>query len=221
MIEIIQTIQHDTSAFTQGYFFKDGYLYESTGLHGRSSLRKIDPNTGDIINHIDIDKKYFSEGIECYKDKIYMLTWKEQTCKVFDLNFNEVNQFNYSGEGWGLSLLGENFCMSDGTNNIKIVNPENFNVLDNFNVFEGNKPLNKLNELQVVNDCIFANIWFSDTVVVLKNKSIDRFIDLSILRKYLKNRSSEAMNGIAYDINEKVFYITGKLWDLSFKIKIL
>lgn len=220
MIEIIQTIPHDTMAFTQGYFFKDKFLYESTGLYGKSSLRKVNPLNGDVIKKVDIDKKYFAEGIEFYEDSIYMLTWKEQTCKVFDFEFNEIKQFNYSGEGWGLSLQKDKFYMSDGTNIIKIIDPKSFNVIGKIEIFDNKVPLAKINELQSVNEYILANIWYTDKVAVLLDGKLDRFLDLSFLRNYLKNKRAEVMNGIAYDNLENVLYVTGKFWDLVFKLKI-
>lgn len=222
--ELIKTISHDINAYTQGYFFKDGFLYESTGLYGKSSLRKISTEGGSIIKNINIEKKYFSEGIEYYKNNIYMLTWREQVCKVFDFNnFQEIKSFQYSGEGWGISLFKSKFYMSNGSNTIKVLDPENFNTLEEFNVFDENKnPIKWLNELQVVDNFLLANIWFTDKIVVIdiENKKFIKTIDFSSLRVYLKNKNAEVMNGIAYDEKEKIFYITGKFWDLSFKTKI-
>lgn len=222
--EIVETIPHDKNSYTQGYFFKDNFLYESTGLYGRSSLRKINPTNGEVLKKVDIEKTYFAEGIEHYNNKIYMLTWREQACKVFDLDsFQEINKFNYAGEGWGISLFENNFYVSNGSNTIQVIDPENFKLVDKFSVFnEKNQPLVRLNELQVVGDFLLANIWFTDEIVFinLKDKKFIKSINFLSLRNMLKNKKSEVMNGIAYDSVEKSFYITGKFWDLAFKIKI-
>ncbi len=223
--EIIGSIPHDTRAYTQGYKYYNGYLYESTGQYGFSSIRKINPITGEILKKEYVNLRFFSEGIEIYDGKIFMLTWKNSICKVYDLEtFGELNEFRYTGEGWGLCFGNGYFYMSNGSNIIQMIEPKNFSVVDKFELFDNEGyPLMDLNELELAKGFIFANLWMRDKIAVIDptSKSLVKIMDFSDLRGKLKNYdNAETMNGIAYNKNNDIFYITGKNWDTTFLVKI-
>lgn len=223
--EIIEEIPHDTDAYTQGLIFKNNYLYESTGQYGKSSLRKVNPKTGIIEKKISIGFIYFAEGIEVLNENIYLLTWKNNICKVYDINtFEEVDEKRYAGEGWGLCLANNKFYMSNGSNIIQILDSDSFLPIDQFplNDLDG-FALYDINELEFAKGYIFANLWMKDKIAVIdiNSRSLVKIIDFSELRNKLGNkRNAEVMNGIAYDKKEDVFYITGKYWDKVFIVKI-
>jgi glutaminyl-peptide cyclotransferase len=223
--ELIDEFYHDSEAYTQGYIFKNNILFESTGQFGSSSLRKVDPKTGNLIQKISIGLRYFAEGIEIYNDKIYLLTWKNNICKVYDsVNFGEIGEFRYSGEGWGLCLINDVFYMSNGTNELQIIDPKTFKVIRKIDVFDQDGyALGDLNELEYAKGYIFANIWMTDKIAIINpiDGKVLHIMDFHQLRKRLKNNSTaETFNGIAYDKNEDIFYLTGKNWNKTFKVRI-
>ncbi len=223
-IKIIRTWQHDNEAFTQGLIYHKGFLYESTGLNGKSSLRKIDPKSGKILKNIKITDKYFSEGITIYDNKIYMLTWLNRTCFVYDLNtFNLLNEFSYYGEGWGLTTQNDKLLMSDGKNVIRVLNPDNFTLDKVINVLDENSPVQNINELELVGDILYANIWQSDKIAMIdiSTGKVINYLDMSMLRDMLPSTDGiDVLNGIAYNNDTKTFYATGKNWSLFFEFVI-
>jgi glutamine cyclotransferase len=223
--QVLGTIPHDTKAYTQGFVFYNGYLYESTGQYGRSSLRKISPLSGEILKKESVNMRYFAEGIEVYDNKLYMLTWQNSLCKVYDIEtFNEVKEFRYVGEGWGLCFIKNYFYMSNGSNVIQVIEPNEFKVVDSFEVFDFDGfPVMDINELEFAKGYIFANLWLRDKIAIIDpiKRKLVNIIDFSELRKQLRNqRIAETMNGIAYDKENDVFYLTGKNWDTTFIVKI-
>ena len=234
--EVVNTYKHDSKAFTQGLVFRDGFLYESTGnpdYEGKSSLRKVRIEDGDVVQDRKLDKQYFAEGITILGDKIYQLTWQENTCFVYDLNsFDIIGKFNYFGEGWGLTSDGANLIMSDGSHLIKFIDPTNFRVTRTISVNYNGKPLHRLNELEFIKGEIWANIWHSEEKDVLgKPNTIARidpntgkvvgWIDLqNISPEDVARNEENTLNGIAYDpANDRIF-VTGKQWKKLFEIKI-
>lgn len=222
-IKVYRIIPHDSLAFTQGLFFHNGYLYESTGQYSGSSLRKIDPKTGKILKSISIGSQYFSEGIALVRDKIYMLTWQNEVCFVFDLNsFEQLDEISYSGEGWGLTNYDEKYLIqSDGTNALKIIDPNDFKIASILLVFDNEKPVDNLNELELIGEDIWANIWMKDTVAVIdkRNGKVKFFVDLSSLRSYEEGAVHiDVLNGIAFDSATKRIFITGKFWHYIFEV---
>ena len=231
-VEIVKTYPHDPKAFTQGLIFHKGFLYEGTGGSRQrgdnfySSLRKVEIETGKVLQKFDLADDYFGEGVTILNDKIYQITWHEKTAFVYDLNdFKLLKQFSYPGEGWGLTNDGTNLIMSDGTHVIRFLNPETFDLVRTISVFdEKRKPIMQLNELEYINGEIWANVWQKDEIIRIdptSGKLLGR-IDLEKLAENEMDSSPDAdvLNGIAYDAANDRIFITGKKWKRLFEIKL-
>ncbi|RCW47713.1 MULTISPECIES: glutaminyl-peptide cyclotransferase [unclassified Halanaerobium] len=222
--KIINTYPHDSTAFTQGLEFFNGFLYESTGLYDKSSLKKINLNTGEILKIKKLPGNHFGEGITILNDKIYQLTWKAKTAYVYDLNFNLLKEFSYKGEGWGLTNDSQHLIMSNGSNKIYYRNPDNFSVLRTIEVAAYGEKISNINELEYINGEIFANIWFEDYILRINPESgeINSMINLSgIINPDNYLHEINVLNGIAYDEDTGRLFVTGKLWPHIFEIKIV
>lgn len=228
---VIKKYPHDTTAFTEGFLFHEGKLYESTGSteyypYGKSSIGILDLEKGKLELKAELDKKvYFGEGIVILNNKIYQLTYTTQIGFVYDLKtFKQIGQFNYSNkEGWGLTTNGKELIMSDGTFNLTFMDPETFKVTKTLAVTENGFAQDNLNELEYVNGFIYANIWMNNTVVKIDPESgkIIAKLNLNPLLEEARttHRSSLEMNGIAYDSITKRFLVTGKFWPTVYEIK--
>jgi len=162
---LIRVFPHDTSAYTQGLAYRDGFLYEGTGLNGRSSLRKVNLETGTVVQRVDLSSEFFGEGITIVKDKVVQLTWKSHTGFEYALsNFHLLRRFSYSGEGWGLATNSRELFMSDGTSEIRVLDTETLQERRRFKVHDGSRPVEPLNELEVVEGQIFANVWHTNQI---------------------------------------------------------
>lgn len=222
--EIIERINHDVAAYTQGLIYYNGYLYESTGHYGKSTIRKIDPKTGNILMKVAIPDAYFGEGITIYDDKIYVLTWESRLCLIVNIEtFKIENTFSYVGEGWGLTH-NENFLiMSDGTNLLRFIDPASKSVVKTLPVSYNSRAVKGLNELEYINGKIWANLYGEDRIAVIDPTTggIDMVIDFGELRNYeSKNPYAEVFNGIAYNKSDSSIYLTGKNWSGIARIKI-
>jgi glutamine cyclotransferase len=228
--EVVKVYPHDPRAFTQGLVYHNGYLYEGTG--GRkdddfhSSLRKVELETGKVVQKIDLPGEYFGEGIAILNDKIYQLTWQENTAFVYDLEtFKLLKKFSYSGEGWGLTTDGIYLFMSDGTHIIRVVDPEKFETIRTIAIFdEKGSPIMRLNELEYVKGEIWANVWEKTHIVRIdpnSGKLLGR-IDLTKLVYEItkEDEKADVLNGIAYDSANDRIFITGKKWKKLFEIKL-
>src|SRR5574341_1632582 len=222
--EIVNIWPHDTMAFTQGLAFKNNTLYESTGRKGLSSLRIVDLNTSKIQKKLDVPDRYFTEGITILNGKILQLTWLNRKGFVYDaVSFQALGEFKYDGEGWGLTDDGSSLIMSDGTNTLRFLDPQTFQVRKTINIYHNNSPLMNLNELEFINGEIYANIWHSDRIVRIDSKSgrISGWIDLTGLRPIETRKDREAVaTGIAYDEIHNRIFVTGKHWPKLFEIRI-
>jgi glutamine cyclotransferase len=225
--EIIGEYPHDRNAFTQGLEFYNGFLYEGTGQKGKSSLRRIALETGDVLVKVDLDYNYFGEGITVLNNKIYQLTWKSNTGFVYDaetLDRLDTFQYGQSREGWGLCNDGTRLYKSDGTEKIWILNPETL-VEEGFLQIVTNKSVfNKANELEYVDGKIYANVWQKESMMIIDAGSgaIEGVVNLGGLKqKVAQHADLDVLNGIAYNTERQSFFVTGKNWDKIFEIKII
>lgn len=223
-VSVLEVLPHDAQAFTQGLLFYEGHLYESTGLYGDSSLRKVDPASGAVVESLELDSAYFGEGLARVGQQLIQLTWREGRALVYDLNSLRLQRiFNYQGEGWGLCFDGESLWMSDGSNRLYRRNPQDFTLQQQLKVTLDGQALANLNELACVGEHIYANIWKESRLVRINKHTgqIEAEIDASALVAASgRSRDPQAvLNGIAYDAQAEVFYLTGKLWPKMFKVQ--
>jgi glutamine cyclotransferase len=222
--EVVHVWPHDPDAFTQGLIFHDGKLLESTGEVGRSSLRRVELETGKVLQKIEVPEPYFAEGITILKGKIYQLTWQHQLGFIYDAwTFEKIGTFNYQGEGWGLTNDGQSLILSDGTNRIQFLDPDNFQVRKTIAVVDKGMPVNEINELEYVQGEIYANIWHADRIIRIEPQTgrIAGWIDLTGLLPPNEVQDEEAvLNGIAYDETSSRLLVTGKLWPKLFEIRL-
>ncbi len=224
--KIINTYPHDIEAYTQGLEFQGDYLYESTGQYGKSSLRKTDFKTGEIIKQIDLDKAYFGEGITILNNKIYQLTWRENTGFIYNLEtLEKTGSFVYSksNEGWGLCNDGETIYKSDGTEKIWTLNKDNLTEESYIEIYTNTSRIKSVNELEWVDGKIYANIFQQNAIAIInpKNGAVEGVIDLSDLQSKVKQHQFlDVLNGIAYKGDKNRLIVTGKNWDSLFEIEI-
>jgi glutamine cyclotransferase len=216
---------HDRRAYTQGLIFLDGMLWESTGQYGASSLRKVELKTGKVIKKISIPATYFAEGMTVFQNKVFQLTWQEHKGFIYDpATFQKQGEFSYTGEGWGLTHNGEFLIMSDGTDQIRFLDPATLRTTRTINVTDRGTPVDQLNELEYIDGEIFANIYQTDRIARIEPATgkILGWIDLTGLLA-VKDRTGEedVLNGIAYDEAGKRLFVTGKMWPKLFEIEIV
>lgn len=223
---IVAVYPHDTNAFTQGLAYRDGFLYEGTGREGKSSLRKVRLETGEVVQQVNLEPDLFGEGITLLNDKVIQLTWKSEIGFVYDLNsFHQLRRFSYSGEGWGLAANGRELFLSDGTSEIRVLDGdgETFQEKRRLKVHDGSTAVDQLNELEFVEGEIFANVWHSNRVARISPQTgeVLGWIDLTGLLGPMYRLEPEAvLNGIAYDPVRKRLFVTGKLWPRVFEIRL-
>jgi glutaminyl-peptide cyclotransferase len=222
---IVHTYPHDQQAFTQGLIFVDGYLYESTGIEGKSSLREEDLETGRILQFHDVPSRYFAEGLTDWGSTLIQLTWQSHVALVYDrATFRFLRSFQYEGEGWGLTHDARNLILSDGTAVLRFYDPSDFRETNSIIVKDHGKPVDQLNELEFIHGQIYANVWHSDRIARISPATgeILGWIGLSGLLPASQHSSAEAvLNGIAYDSAHDRLFVTGKLWPKIFEIQIV
>lgn len=222
--QIVNIYPHDSGAFTQGLIFADGKLYEGTGQEGRSSLREVDLQSGRVLKKVDVPEPFFAEGITLLNGKIYQLTWQHQIGFIYNAQtLEKTGQFQYSGEGWGITNDGHSLIMSDGSNRIRFLDPDSFRVTKTIAVTDGTTAINELNELEYVNGEIYANIWHDQRIVTIdpQNGRVTGWIDLTgLLQPGAVHDEEAVLNGIAFDQSGNRLFVTGKLWPQLFEIKL-
>jgi len=223
--EIINSYQHDRGAFTQGLVFREGLLYESTGLHGKSELRKVKLETGEVKFRQKLARRYFGEGITVHHGRVIQLTWRSRKGFVYDSNtLGPVGTFAYRTEGWGITDDGKRLIMSDGTATLQFLDPNTFEVTGKLEVHDNNRPVRGLNELEYVRGRIYANVWKSDRIAVISAEDgrVREWIDLKgILTDSGYGKSIGVLNGIAYDDKNDRLFVTGKFWPMIFEIRVV
>jgi glutamine cyclotransferase len=222
--EVVESYPHDPKAYTQGLVFHDGVLYESTGQYGESTLRKVELKKGKVKKKLEVPGQYFAEGMTLLNGKIYQLTWQQGKCFVYDLkDFKLESESSYEGEGWGLTTDGRQLILSDGTNQLRFIDPATFRVTRSVSVMDNGQPLVDINELEYIRGEIYANVWKTDRIARLDPQTgrILSWVDLTGLRPEETLRNSEnVLNGIAYDEEHDRLYVTGKRWPKIFEIKL-
>lgn len=212
-------------AFTQGLLFADGFLYESTGLHGESSLRKVNLETGEVVKRLALPPQYFGEGLTLWQDRLIQLTWKNGIAFVYDKeSLVPKGTFTYANEGWGLAHDGSSLIMSDGSATLRFLHPETFREIRRVEVTDCGLPVRNLNELEYVRGEILANVWGTERIAKISPSTgeVAAWVDLSLLRTALGPvRQCDVLNGIAYDPVQNRLFVTGKLWPKLFQIEIL
>jgi glutaminyl-peptide cyclotransferase len=222
---IVQTFPHDRSSFTQGLAIDNGVLYEGTGLNGYSSLRRVDMNTGRVLQQINLAHSYFGEGIAVFQDRIYQLTYQNYQGFIYDKKtFKKLGEFSYPTEGWGLTHDGLHLIMSDGSATLHFMDPFTCKELWHINVFDKSGPVYNLNELEYIKGEIYANVWLTDTIVRIRPQTgqVTGTIDLhGLLPSRDRRPETDVLNGIAYDSGNDRLYVTGKLWPKLFEIQLI
>jgi glutamine cyclotransferase len=222
--EIVREYPHDPEAFTQGLIFRDRFLYESTGQNGQSTIRKVELDTGRVVQQRRLEDRYFGEGLTDWKDRLVQLTWQTNVGFVYDLaTFEPRSTFAYPGEGWGLTHDGTQLIMSDGTASLRFLDPDTLQERARVRVLDGGRPVDLLNELEYIDGQVYANVWGSDRVALIDPRSgrVTAWIDLTgLLRGAARTGAEDVLNGIAYDAARGRLFVTGKLWPRLFEIRV-
>ncbi|MGH9752589.1 MAG: glutaminyl-peptide cyclotransferase [Blastocatellia bacterium] len=222
--EVIKAYPHDKKAFTQGLVFHQGVLYESTGLEGSSSLRRVELETGKVLKKIDVPAQFFAEGLALFNGHLYQLTWQTQQGFVYDLDsFEKLREFSYAGEGWGLTRDANSLIMSDGSSRLRFLDPHTFDVQRMITVQDGRRDVAQLNELEYIKGEIYANVWQTNRIARIDPQSgrVSAWIDLSgLLPSEARLDPDAVLNGIAYDETSDRLFVTGKRWPKLFEIKL-
>jgi glutamine cyclotransferase len=221
---VLHVFPHDPSAFTQGLEYRGGFLYEGTGMNGHSALRKVELQTGKVVQETRLAPQFFGEGITVIDQRITQLTWQSEVGFIYDqLTFKALRTFQYPGEGWGLANDGKQIYMSDGSAQIRCLDPMTLREQRRFTVHEGAHPIVSLNELEWVRGELFANVWQTDRVVRIApdDGRVLGWVDLSGLLPEEKHGGADVLNGIAYDSMGDRLFVTGKLWPRIFEIQLL
>ena len=220
---VVNIYPHDKYAFTEGLVFENGVLYESTGLYGQSTLRRVELETGKILQSYALPNQFFGEGITIFGDKIIQLTWQSNKGFVYDKDsFDLLREFSYPTEGWGITYDGSRLIMSDGTATLYFLNPETFERVGQVDVYDTG-PVTRLNELEYIQGEIYANIWMEQKIAVINPQTgqVRAWIDLSGIQDLENQDTSNVLNGIAYDAEEDRLFVTGKRWPQLFEIKLI
>lgn len=220
--EVVATLPHDAKAFTQGLLFESGVFYESTGLEGRSGVRRVDLQSGRVLAQTLLPRDVFGEGLALVGRELYQLSWRNGRCFVFDrTTLKKLREYSYQGEGWGFAYDGANLIMSDGSDTLTFRDPKTFKTIRTLRVTENGAPLLQINELEVVENEIWANVWHSDRIVRIDAKSgrVTSYLDCSALHPRASG-GEDVLNGIAFDAKTGRIFVTGKLWPKIFALRL-
>ena len=222
--QIVNVFPHDANAYTQGLLFVDGVLLESTGREGQSSLRRVELQTGKVLNQVNVPRPYFAEGLALLNGKLFQLTWQHGVGFIYDAaTFEKLGEFKYSGEGWGLTTDGNSLILTDGSHRIRFLDPETFATRKTINVLDRGRVIDSLNELEFIKGEIYANIWHDQRIARIDPNTgrVNGWIDLTGLRDASGATDEEGvLNGIAYDAAGDRLFVTGKLWPKLFEIRL-
>jgi len=222
--DVVNSYNHDAGAWTQGLFYDDGFLYEGTGMEGQSSLRKVELESGTVLQQINLSSEYFGEGIVLYDNKIIQLTWRNNKGFIYDKEtFRFIDEFTYTTEGWGITFDGEHLIMSDGSSVLYYLDPDDYSVVRQVNVTADGEAVAYLNELEYINGNIYANLWQTDRIAIIRpDGEVIGWIDLEGLLSSADCSSTiDVLNGIAYNPDGNTIYVTGKYWCRLFELEFV
>lgn len=223
--KVVKAFPHDPTAFTQGLVFADGIFYESTGLRGQSTLRKVTPETGAVIQQTVVEPQYFAEGLALVGNELLQLTWEEHVGFVHDKNtLKRLRTFTYPTEGWGMACDGKSLVMSDGSSHLFFLDPRTQKPVRDLQVVDGSRPVERLNELEFVRGELWANVWQTDRIARINPGTgrVTGWIDLTgLLRPEARGPEGDVLNGIAWDKTGDRIFVTGKKWPWLFQIEIV
>ncbi len=223
-LRVVAVYPHDRTAFTQGLVYADGVLYESTGLYGQSSLRRVALESGAVEQAVGVAPEFFAEGLALVGDRLFQLTWQSHVGFIYERDsLARVGEFSYAGEGWGLTTDGARLIMSDGTATLRFLDPQTLSQIGQVEVRASGVPVARLNELEWVEGEVWANIWQTDFIARIDPASgaVLAWVDLSGLLSAEKRAQTDVLNGIAYDAAGRRLFVTGKLWPYLFEIEVL
>jgi glutaminyl-peptide cyclotransferase len=222
---IINSYPHDSRAYTQGLVYEGGFLYESTGQYGQSTLRKVDLETGTVLRSLNLDRDLFGEGLCVHDGRLYQLTWKTRVGFIYDIeNFRLISRVHYDSEGWGLTSDGTNLLKSDGSNIIYILDPQYFSETGRIEVYDDEGPVDNLNELEFIDGLVYANVYLTDNIVIIEPETgrVTGVIDLrGLLDERYRHARLDVLNGIAWDEANERLFVTGKNWPRLFEIELV
>ena len=221
--KVVNTFPKDSNGFTQGLIFLNGFLYEGTGLNGRSSIRQVELKTGRVLRQRNLEQRYFGEGITFFRNRFYQLTWQNQEGFIYDINFNPVGKFTYDTEGWGITHNGQQLIMSDGSANLFFLDPRTLKPVRTLRVVANGQPVEELNELEFINGRVWANVWQTNRIAIINpvNGQVEAWLDLAALTLLVRPTDPNAvLNGIAFDPRSNRLFVTGKLWPNVFEITV-
>jgi len=221
--KVVKTYPHDVHAFTQGLEYHDGFLYESTGRTRQSSLRKVELESGRVVQKVELGGEYFGEGLTIFHGKIYQLTWLSAKGFVYDLkSFAKLGEFPFYGEGWGLAHDDADLILSDGTNTLRFIDPEKFAVVRTLAVYAGGEAVTNVNELEVIGGDIYANVWHARRIARIDARTgeVKAWIDCAAIAAQEEKEPEGVLNGIAYDAARKRLFVTGKDWAHVFEVRV-
>jgi glutaminyl-peptide cyclotransferase len=222
--EVVNAFPHDPRAFTQGLLFRDGYFFESTGLYGESDLRRVRPETGEVLQLRSLPAHFFGEGLTDFGNRLIQVTWRENTGLVYDIDtFSLLGTFTYLGEGWGLTNDGTHLIMSDGTPELRFLDPYTFEEQHRVTVTQAGEPVENINELAMIDGRIYANIWLMDEIVIIDPLTghVTGRADMRGLLPPRERERVDVLNGIAHDAEQDRLFVTGKLWPQLFEIRLV
>lgn len=223
-VRVLRSYPHDAEAFTQGLLWHDGHLYESTGQYGASSVRKVDLETGEVLQRRANDRMIFGEGLALVRDRLFQLSWLEHTAQVFGLSdLAPARTFDYEGEGWGLCYDGEHLAMTDGSDRVVFRDPETFAIERTVHVEDRGEPMDQLNELECVDGALWANVWQTDRILRIdpRDGRVTAIVDARGLLSDAERQHADVLNGIAWIPERQHFIITGKLWPRTFEVEFV
>lgn len=224
--DVLRELPHDAKRFTQGLAFRDGRLFESSGLYAQSALFETRLSDQRTLNRVALPRSVFAEGLTLHGDELHLLSWREQRGFVFDLSLHLLREFRFSGEGWGLASVGKELVRSDGSHRLTFMDPRTHRDLRQLEVRDGDKRVAQLNELEFAHGWILANVWYSDRVALIDPASgrVGGWLDLAPLRRRLPASGDlpdgAVLNGLAYDAGHDLIYVTGKWWPRLFALRV-